>query len=271
MFKIGFFQFAPRFGQVKENLSSVLQALAHTDADLIVLPELPFTGYLFENRTELFGLAESPTQSATLDVLSELCAKKDFFLVTGFAEKADSRLFNSAVLLGPSGVLHVYRKLHLFNTEKEYFDPGDTALQVREIRGVKIGMMVCFDWAFPEVSRVLALQGAEVICHPSNLVLTFCQETMRARCIENGLYAVTCNRHGTERRPRGELTFTGQSQVMGPKGDMIVRAASDQNELAVVEIDVKKARDKSITERNDLLSDRRPEFYRALVAPSCKA
>ena len=267
MFKVGFFQFAPRFGGIKENLSTVVGALAHTEADLIVLPELPFTGYLFENRTELFGLAESPTQSATLDVLSELCVKKDFFLVTGFAEKADSRLFNSAVLLGPSGVLHVYRKLHLFNTEKEYFDPGDTALQVREIRGVKVGMMVCFDWAFPEVSRVLALQGAEVICHPSNLVLTFCQETMRARCIENGLYAVTCNRYGTERRPRGELAFTGQSQVVDPKGEVMIRATPDKDELAVVEIDVKKARDKSITASNDLMADRRPEFYGDLVSP----
>ncbi|MCF8052986.1 MAG: hypothetical protein K9L59_17245 [Desulfobacterales bacterium] len=270
MFKVGFFQFAPRFGQVKENLSSVLHALAHTEADLVVLPELPFTGYLFENRTELEDLAESPTASATLDALSELCARGDFFLVTGFAEKAEGRIFNSSALVGPTGVLHVYRKLHLFNKEKEYFDPGDTSLQVQEIRGVKIGMMVCFDWAFPEVSRVLALQGADVICHPSNLVLTFCQETMRARCIENGLYAVTCNRYGTERRPRGELAFTGQSQVVGPKGEVMIRAASDQNELAVVEIDPEKARDKSITERNDLLSDRRPEFYRALVASSCK-
>jgi predicted amidohydrolase len=271
MFKVGFFQFAPRFGQVKENLSTVVDFLAGAEADLIVLPELPFTGYLFENRAELTGLAESPKASATLDALSELCAKNGFSLVTGFAEKTDGRVFNSAVLLGPPGILHIYRKLHLFNTEKEYFDPGDTALRVQEIRGVKVGMMVCFDWAFPEVSRVLALQGAEVICHPSNLVLTFCQETMRARCIENGLYAVTCNRCGTERRPRGELAFSGQSQVVGPRGEVMLRAASDQNELAVVEIDVKKARDKSITERNDLLSDRRPEFYRDLVAPSCKA
>jgi len=267
MFKVGFFQFAPRFGRIKENLSTVAEALAHTEADLIVLPELPFTGYLFENRAELMGLAEPPTESATLDRLSELCAKKDFFLVTGFAEKAAGRVFNSAVLLGPSGILHIYRKLHLFNTEKECFDPGEGPLKVQEIRGVKIGMMVCFDWAFPEVARVLALQGADVICHPSNLVLTFCPETMRARCIENGLYAVTCNRYGTERRPRGELTFTGQSQVAGPKGEVMIRAAPGKDELSVVEIDVKKARDKAITAKNDLLADRRPEFFRDLVSP----
>jgi len=267
MFKVGFFQFAPGFGKVKENRSTIAAALAHAGADLVVLPELPFTGYLFENRAELMGLAESPKASATLDGLSELCAKKDFFLVTGFAERTEGRVFNSAVLLGPSGVLQVYRKLHLFNTEKEYFDPGDEPLGVHEIRGVKVGMMVCFDWAFPEVARVLALQGADVICHPSNLVLTFCQETMRARCIENGFYAVTCNRYGTERRPRGELTFTGQSQVVGPKGEVLVRAAPDQDELAVVEIDPEKARDKSITAKNDLLADRRPEFYRDLVSP----
>ncbi|MCF8079517.1 MAG: hypothetical protein K9K88_09580 [Desulfobacterales bacterium] len=271
MFKVGFFQFAPRFGKIEENLSTVAGALADTDADLIVLPELPFTGYLFENRTELESLAESPAASATLDALSKLCARGGFFLVTGFAEKAEGRLFNSAVLLGPSGVLHVYRKLHLFNTEKEYFDPGDKPLCVHEIRGVKVGMMVCFDWAFPEVSRVLALEGAEVICHPSNLVLAFCQETMRARCIENGIYAATCNRYGTERRPRGELTFSGRSQVVDPKGEVLARAAPDKDELAVVEIDPEKARDKSITAANDLLADRRPEFYRALVDSSFEA
>ncbi len=265
MFKVGFFQFAPLFGKVEENLAKVTGALENAEADLIVLPELAFTGYLFENRRELEGLAETPGESATVDALTDLCRRRDFYLVTGFAERAEGRVFNSAVLVGPAGLLHIYRKLHLFNTEKEYFDPGDRGLEVCQIRGVKIGMMVCFDWAFPEAARVLALKGADVLCHPSNLVLNLCQETMRTRCIENSVYAVTANRHGTEHRPRGALSFTGQSQVVGPDGDVLFAAPADQDLLHVVMTDPHRARDKFITRANDVLGDRRPEFYGELV------
>ena len=125
--------------------------------------------------------------------------------------------------------------------------------------------MICFDWVFPEVARTLALRGADLLCHPSNLVLTYCQKTMLTRCLENSVFAVTANRTGTETRPRGELVFTGQSQIVGPKGDVIVSSNSQNQELILHEIDIDTARDKSITDNNDLLSDRRPEYYTALV------
>ena len=125
--------------------------------------------------------------------------------------------------------------------------------------------MICFDWVFPEVARTLALRGADLLCHPSNLVLTYCQKTMLTRCLENSVFAVTANRTGTEIRPRGELVFTGQSQIVGPKGDVIVSSNSQSQELILREIDIDSARDKSITDNNDLHSDRRPEYYTALV------
>jgi predicted amidohydrolase len=267
MVEIGFLQFNPQFGQVDANLAHVVRALEGVRADLIVLPELAFTGYSFQSRDELAQLAEDPRDSRTVESLVALCRARDGYLVTGFAEACRDRLFNSALLIGPEGVVHTYRKLHLFGGEKDCFDPGDLPLQVDQVRGVRVGMMVCFDWAFPEVARSLALLGADVIGHPANLVLTYCQQTMIARCIENGVFAVTANRWGTERRPSGELTFTGQSQIVAPKGVLLHRSDPAGDDLRVAEVDLALARDKGITARNDILADRRPAFYGAVCAP----
>ena len=265
MLRVGFFQFAPKFGEVATNLSKIVSALSGAEADVIVLPELPFTGYYFQDRSELASLAEDPARSSTVSSLIALCRDRDFFLITGFAEKSADMIFNSALLIGGDGVLHTYRKLHLFNTEREYFDPGDTPLEIIELRGAKIGIMVCFDWVFPEVARVLALKGADLLCHPSNLVLSYCQQAMLTRCLENSVFAVTVNRFGSDIRPRGTLTFTGQSQMVAPEGELVYRAKPDEEELYITEIDVTRARDKWMTRRNELIEDRRPEYYAALI------
>lgn len=265
MFRVGYFQFRPLFGRVERNLNRVLAALCDVRADIVVLPELPFTGYYFATRDEVMALAEDPARSATVDSLARLCRQRDFYIVTGFAERRHEKAYNSSLLIGPQGLVHTYRKLHLFNTEKDYFDAGDTPLSVQELRGVKIGMMVCFDWAFPEVARTLALQGADILCHPANLVLGFCQQTMLTRCLENRLYAVTANRHGPDLRPHGELKFTGRSQVVAPGGKLLQRAPARRDLLHVVEIDPALARNKAITVRSDLIADRRPQFYGELA------
>ncbi len=248
-----------------QNLERIRTALSGVEADIVVLPELAFTGYYFKDREELRSMAEDISESSTVESLSNLCRDNDFYVVTGFAEREKNKLYNSALLIGPSGVICCYRKLHLFNTEKEYFDPGNTPLNTVEVRGARVGLMICFDWVFPEVARTLALQGADLLCHPANLVLTFCQKAMLTRCLENSVFSVTANRTGTEIRPRGKLAFTGQSQIAGPQGKVIVRSNSESQELILCEIDIESARDKSITDNNDLLKDRRPEYYTALV------
>lgn len=265
MFKTGFFQFNPKFGEVQGNLETVLSALDNIVADLVVLPELAFTGYFFESRAELEGLAEDPADSSTVESLITLCKSRQLYLVTGFAEKAADKIFNSALLIGPEGLIHTYRKLHLFNTEKDCFDPGDAPLEVVSVCGVNIGLMVCFDWIFPEVTRILSLKGADLICHPSNLVLSFCQAAMLTRSIENRVFTITANRYGTESRTHGSLTFTGQSQITGPTGELFHRAKPDTEELHILSIDVEKARKKKITEKNDVFDDRCPAFYHDLV------
>ena len=262
--RVGFYQFKPVFGKVDRNVRRVVNALQQVEVDLLVLPELAFTGYYFSGRDELLALAEDPDKSASIDALITLCKARNYYIVTGFAEKRRDKCFNSAILIGPDGIEHIYRKLHLFNEEKLYFDAGDIPLQVNTIRDAKIGMMVCFDWAFPEVSRVLALQGADIICHPSNLVLSYCQQTMLSRCLENRVFAITTNRFGADKRPRGTLKFTGKSQIVAPGGELIHRAVSQREALFVTGIDPAAAHNKNITALNSLLDDRRPEFYSPL-------
>lgn len=259
--KIGFYQFRPLFGKTKRNCQKILDALANADADLIVLPELALSGYYFKDKQESLKYAEDPKNSKNLDALANLANKKNMHLVIGFAEKEEDQCYNTAALIGPNGIEHIYRKVHLFNEEKFCFDPGDTPFIVNDVKGVKIGMMICFDWVFPEVTRVLALQGAQIICQPSNLVLKFCQQTMLARCIENKVFAITTNRYGMDKRPQGSLRFTGMSQIVAPGGELLHRAASQRDALYITEINPNDADDKMITKHNGVLSDRRPEFY----------
>ena len=266
--RVAYFQFKPIFGKVEKNLTTVCDAIDGAAVDLIVLPELAFTGYYFQDRAELAQLSEDPYQSPTINSLTDLCKRNNFYIVTGFAEKAGDKLYNSAILIGPNGIEHTYRKLHLFNEEKNIFDTGDTPLSVQEVKGVKVGLMVCFDWAFPEVMRSLTLLGAQIVCHPSNLVLSFCQEAMITRCLENRVFAITTNRFGADRRPQGTVKFTGKSQIVAPGGEILQRAHSQRAALYIAEINPKLADQKSITPLNDLLADRRPDCYDELLKPN---
>ena len=116
--KIGYYQFHPEFRALKQNLEKVQDSLSAVEADIIVLPELAFTGYFFEDRRELSELAEDISDSPTLKGLTRLCRDSDFHIITGFAERYQERIYNSALVVGPLGLVHRYRKLHLFNTEK---------------------------------------------------------------------------------------------------------------------------------------------------------
>jgi predicted amidohydrolase len=267
MLRVGFYQYRPLFGRVTQNLEKVLNRLNYVNADLMVLPELAFTGYHFRDRSELDPMAEEVKKSSIIAALKELCAVKDMYIVSGFAERDQHRIYNSAVLVGPRGLVHTYRKIQLFFREKELFTPGNIPLQVHDIKGTKVGIMICFDWIFPEIMRILALQGAEIICHPTNLVLSYCQQAMLTRCLENGVFAITTNRFGADNRPHGTLRFTGKSQIVGPKGNLIFRASAQRETIHILEIDPVKSRDKKMTDLNHLFTDRRPEMYRKICEP----
>jgi predicted amidohydrolase len=164
--------------------------------------------------------------------------------------------------VGPAGFIGCYRKTHLFYEETLHFTPGDSGFHVWDIGAARIGVMICFDWYYPEAARSLALQGADILCHPSNLVLPNCPDSMPVRCLENRVFAVTCNRIGSEARGgKDRLTYIGQSEVVGPNGVILHRAPRDKEDLAVIEIDSAEARNKSLNRYNDLFRDRRPSLY----------
>ncbi len=123
-------------------------------------------------------------------------------------------------------------------------------------------MLVCFDWTFPEVWRVLALKGADIICHPCNLVLPgLAQQAVPVHALVNKFYVITCNRTGSE----GDLSFTSMSTIADPNGEIICQSSKQEEETKLIEINIELARSKRITERNDIFIDRRPDMYKMLT------
>ncbi|MBM3307907.1 MAG: acyltransferase [Candidatus Eisenbacteria bacterium] len=254
-------QFAPAFGEVRPNLDGMLAMAAHVEADLLVFPELALSGYVFATPSEVLELSQA-ADARELDEIAEAAAARRATFVVGFAERAGRAVFNSALLAGPDGTRAIYRKIHLFDREKALFAPGDRPPEVVEVAGVRYGLMVCFDWIFPETARTLALLGADVLCHPANLVLPFCQDAMITRCIENRVFSVTANRIGTEARAGTALTFTGMSEIVSPRGAVLARGSVDRAEIVTADVDPAAARDKMITASNHVLDDRRTDLYR---------
>jgi predicted amidohydrolase len=253
-------QTSPRFGEVATNLAAAISLLPDR-CDLAVLPELFNTGYQFRSRQEAWELAETIPDGITCTRLREAAAEKQMHLVGGLAERDGDHLFNSCVLCRPDGSWEVYRKTHLFWNEKDIFDPGDLGFRVHEASGTQIGLMICFDWIYPEAARTLALAGAKLLIHPSNLVLPHCPRSMPVRCIENRVFAITANRVGTENRTEQSLTFIGRSQVIDPEGERLAACDEENPGVALASIDPERAH-QPVTPRNDVLVDRRPEFYR---------
>lgn len=262
---VSYIQFNPAFGRIHENVAEVREMMYESTADLVVLPELFNTGYLFTDFKELPELAEKIPDGYTCQQLAAAAREWRCYIVAGILEEDEGLYYNSAVLIGEEGYIDHYRKLHLFDNEKLYFAPGDKPPRVYDIGKAKIGIMICFDWIFPEITRVLALQGAQVIAHPSNLVMPYCPKVMPSRCFDNKVFAVTANRIGTETRGGKSLTFIGKSQVISPEGKIIKRAGDFDKAFDVVFINPREADDKNITPNNNLWKDRRPKFYTPLT------
>lgn len=250
--RVGFVQINSHLSDVEWNIDRAFQLVGNKQIDLLVLPELFNTGYNFRDRRQLAKLAEPIPQGSTAQIIREFSKHKDNMIVAGIAERKGQSFYNSAVIVKRGEYLGTYRKIHLFYNEKKFFTPG------REFRVFgKVGVMICFDWIFPESARTLMLKGAEVIAHPSNLVMPHCPDSMKTRTLENHIYVVTADRVGVERG----LRFIGQSQIVSPQGRIIYRGSPTSEECAVRDINLELARDKSVTPRNDLVKDRVPQAY----------
>jgi predicted amidohydrolase len=265
--RLAYYQFAPAYMAVGENLDHLERVVQRQDADLLVLPELCTSGYLFRDAGELARIAESVPDGETTRRMVGIASENGVSIVAGLAERgSDGRLFNSAILVSPRGFLGVYRKVHLFDREKELFEPGDSGFPVFDIpvgagHTARVGIMICFDWQFPEAARTLALRGAEVIAHPSNLILDKCPRTMPVRAQENGVFTVTANRTGSERAGEVLVTFTGSSLICDPAGQVRIGAPDRGEEWGAVTVDLGEAHSKMVTPSNHLLYDRRPDLY----------
>jgi 5-aminopentanamidase len=266
--RIGWVQTRPLHGDAAGNLAAVAAVLpeataAGRGADLWVLPELFATGYLFADRNEAAALAEAIPDGPTVRGLVALAAGHRCALVAGVLEAApDGRLFNSAVAVDATGLRALYRKAHVFGHEKEWASPGDLPFPVVELAGARVGLMICFDWRFPEPARTLALAGAQVIAHPSNLVLPHCPDAMVTRALENGVYTATCDRVGVEESAGRRAAFIGRSRIVAPDGTVLSEGPADRPAWDVVDIDPAKADDKRVGMANDLFADRRTDLYR---------
>lgn len=263
-FKVGVCQFEPELMQIEKNLEKMGSLLELVSADLIVLPELAASGYIFNSEDEVLSIAEDPRNGPTATLFQKLAKQHNTSYVVGFAEKSNNGTYNSAMLVNPDTSIHIYRKTHLFFEEKEWFKAGDTGFKVFKAKNnVKVGLMICFDWIFPESARSLSLAGAQIIAHPTNLVLPWCQQAMLTRSLENGVFSATSNRTGKETNGDKILNFTGMSQIIDTKGQIIHRMGKNEESVFITEIDPLESEDKDITEFNNLFLDRRPEVYRS--------
>ena len=271
-------QTEPKLAEVARNLEAAIARLEEAAAlgvKLLVLPEAALTGYVFETPAEARAVAlEVP--GPEVDALAAAAARLGLYAVVGLIEREGDLLRNTAVLVGPGGpngggaLLGRYCKTHLpFLGVDRFVTPGDE-LPVFDTPIGRIGIEICYDLRFPELTRSLALQGADFVAHPTNWPLAATSNAdfiTRTRALENRVYLLTSNRCGFERGTE----FCGWSQICDPSGTRIAETGKTGTALLVAEADVARARDKDIIVipgeyEMRLWDHRRPELYGAVVA-----
>lgn len=272
MIRIGCVQINPIFGNIEANLKRFEKFVYEADADLLVFPELALTGYFFTSQEEARKYAE-PINGPLVNKIKKNAKERIIAIVTGFLEEENGLLYNAAIAIDRHGnIAGHYRKVHLFNYEKVVFSPGNLSFPVFEIEvasgeKVKLGMMICYDWRFPEAARSLALQGAEVIAVPSNIVTTtgMLIETLRVRAFENKVALAFADRIGFESAiidgEKEELTFRGQSCIINYNGDVLSMESTEKESIVYANIEVKSTRLKNINKYNNIISDRQNKTY----------
>ncbi|MFN9344769.1 MAG: carbon-nitrogen hydrolase family protein [Planctomycetota bacterium] len=264
-----------RLGDVAANLEQLIihwRTATAAGARLTVFPECVLSGYCFESLAEAleYGLTiDSPPFQRLIAVSQELGSHVEF----GFLETAGDQLYNSAVCLGPSGVVARYRKIHLPFLGVDRFTTAGNELSVFALPGhdLRLAMNICYDCSFPEAARVLMLQGADLLVLPTNWPPTSgltADVIPNARALENNLYVLTVNRVGSERG----FSFIGKSKLCNPGGGTLAFANHAEEEIIYGEIDPAWARRKhlvNIPGQHEVhrVRDRRPECYGPLCHP----
>lgn len=269
--RIACVQMNPDFGAVEQNVSRSLDFIAEAagqGAGLVVLPELANTGYVFASREEAFRLAENVPDGPSSRAWTEAARRYDVTIVAGITERDGDALYNSAVVAGPDGFIGRYRKNHLWGAENLFFEPGDLGFPVFRTRFGRVGVAICYDIWFPETFRLTALQGADLLCVPTNWVPMPGQPAgapMMANILAmagahaNSMFVAAADRIGTE---RGQ-PFIGNSLIVSHAGWPVAGPASlDREEILLAEVNLSDARRKrNLTEFNQALRDRRTDVY----------
>lgn len=264
-------QFEPHVGDKTYNVTRSLELIAEAaaiGAQLIVLPELCNSGYVFNSREEAFSLAESVPDGETVFTWEKAANKYNVYIIAGICEKEGSNLYNSSVLIGPDGYIGTYRKIHLWYEEKLFFEPGNLGVPVFSTPFGRIGLLICYDIWFPEVLRMCSLKGADIVGVSTNWVpmpgqgpeeLPMAVHLCMANAHVNGLFIAAADRVGVER----EQPFLGHSVIVGPTGQLASGPASgDNEEIIMASCNLSESRrTRSFNELNHILRDRREEVY----------
>lgn len=257
----------------EQNLQSLKQwtkLAAEQQAELVVFPECYLTGYCFSSREEAFEHAQ-PVPGTIVDQLQSIAAEYKVGLVCGLLESDGTQLFNTCLLVDETGLISKYRKIHLpFVGVDRFTDYGMQPFEVCSFRGVNIGLNICYDAAFPESSRELALVGADLIILPTNWPAgaeCMAKMVVQTRAMENAVYYVACDRVGTERGTR----FIGSSSILSPQGTVLAKADETAETILYAEIDPEQSRHKRVireagTHELHRFGDRRPDVYQQLQA-----
>jgi len=257
-----------QIGQREKNLARMIEFLSQTarqQALVTVFPECALCGYCFDSLEEARPHAE-PVPGPSTQRLAEACREFNTQAVIGMLEADGPRLFNSSVLVNPLGIVGTYRKVHLpYLGVDRFTTPGDRGFPVWPCGPIRLGMGICYDAAFPEASRVMALDGADLIVLPTNWppgAECTCEVVINARALENHVYFLAVNRAGEERG----FQFIGRSKACEPSGQTMHQARPDGEEVFYVDIDPALARRKRVIRvpklhEIDRFADRRPEWY----------
>lgn len=269
--KVALAQFDSELGHKQNNLQRMAgfcRQAAEQDARLICFPELATTGYRGDLlSTRLWDLSDSEG-SDTYQLFSSLATELNITIVSGFAERGDylGEVYNSVGVWNPGcdGISGVFRKVHAFGIEKQWFSSGNS-YPVFDTPIGKIGIMICYDMGFPEVARILTLKGAELLLAPSAWCIQdsdMWDINTACRALENGSHLLAVNRWGQE----GELRLFGGSKIVGPRGQLISEAGCDGEALLVGDVNFLV---QAHTRLNvPYLRDRKPLSYELLVQNS---
>jgi predicted amidohydrolase len=264
-------QIEPRIGAIDVNLENTvswIEKAASIGSKLIILPELCVSGYVFNSRDEAFQNAEKVPGGRSIKSWEEVAAQNEVYLVAGIAEIQESSLYNTSVLIGPSGYIGKYRKLHLWFEEKLFFEPGDTGMPLFKLPFGRLAMMVCYDMWFPEVARIYALKGADIITVPTNWPKVKTESSaitdnlIVSQSHMNGVFIAASDRIGNERRARARVCFRGRSIITSNRGEVIGGPASETlEEIIMAKCNLSESRVKQSNRLNNIFGDRRGDVY----------